>query len=190
METATHSQRQIQIRTSSPFLHKREGQGQGGKRIVPNRKRGEKAGCPNIKLVGSVSENRKRQREHTDAKICLSKKSVELEDDWGETMINRPDQFTLKWWESRREGHRRCEMGVGRPGSVRKKSHGLRHPALVVTWSVIHTISQGYYYHTTVADQRVSQLNLSSPRNIPIRSGYQVAQRRTTAIFAWKFFKN
>jgi hypothetical protein len=51
-------------------------------------------------------------------------------------------------------------------------------------------ISQGYYYRTTVADQRVSQLNLSSPRNIPIRSGYQVAQRRTTAIFAWKFFKN
>jgi hypothetical protein len=48
----------------------------------------------------------------------------------------------------------------------------------------------GYHKGTTVADQRVSQLNLSSPRNIPIRSGYQVAQRRTTAIFVWKFFKN
>jgi hypothetical protein len=65
-----------------------------------------------------------------------------------------------------------------------------KRPIIRTFPSETHMISQGYYYHTTVADQRVSQLNLSSPRNIPIRSGYQVAQRRTTAIFAWKIFKN
>ena len=92
----------------NPSLHKREGWGQEGKRIVPNRERGEKARCPNIKLkIDGVQSRRKlyiciyeqHQKTESNSENTLTQRSVkEVGRTGGRSRRNcdQEDQITLK----------------------------------------------------------------------------------------------